>query len=187
VKYKKLTVSVILFLIFIGGMVVYSTYGPKRVSVPTSTTKVLLVTSMGNITIELFDDMPITSGNFKNLTQFGIYDGTLFHRVATDPAVIQGGDASPKGITVPTIQDELPNKHSNVRGSVAMAKTSNPNSASSQFYINVKDNLYLDTNYSVFGNVTAGMDVVDLISKVSVDANEKPLQDVTITKAIVVT
>jgi len=187
VKYKKLTVSVILFLIFIGGMVVYSTYGPKRVSVPTSTTKVLLVTSMGNITIELFDDMPITSGNFKNLTQFGIYDGTLFHRVATDPAVIQGGDASPKGITVPTIQDELPNKHSNVRGSVAMAKTSNPNSASSQFYINVKDNLYLDTNYSVFGNVTAGMDIVDLISKVSVDANEKPLQDVMITEAIVLT
>jgi peptidylprolyl isomerase len=156
-------------------------------SIARAPTRIMLVTSMGNITIELFDDMPITSGNFKNLTQFGIYDGTLFHRVATDPAVIQGGDASPKGITVPTIQDELPNKHRNVRGSVAMAKTSNPNSASSQFYINVKDNLYLDTNYSVFGNVTAGMDVVDLISKVSVDANEKPLQDVMITEAIVLT
>jgi peptidylprolyl isomerase len=148
-------------------------------------TRIMLVTSMGNITIEMFDDMPITFYNFKNLTQFGIYDGTLFHRVATSPAVIQGGDASPKGITVPTIQDELPNKHSNVRGSVAMAKTSSPNSASSQFYINVNDNLDLDTNYSVFGTVTAGMNVVDAISKVATDANEKPLENVTITMALV--
>jgi len=155
-------------------------------SIARTPTRVLLVTSMGNITIELFDDMPITFYNFKNLTQFGIYDGTLFHRVATSPAVIQGGDASPKGIVVPTIPDELPNKHSNVRGSVAMAKTSSPNSASSQFYINVNDNLPLDSNYSVFGNVTAGMDVVDVISQVPTD-NEKPKQDVTLTKALILT
>ena len=60
-------------------------------SVARAPSRIMLVTNMGNITIDLFDDMPITSGNFKNLTQFGIYDGTLFHRVATSPAVIQGG------------------------------------------------------------------------------------------------
>jgi len=145
-------------------------------------TKVLFVTTLGNITIELYDDMPITSGNFKNLTQKGIYDGTIFHRVVHD-FVIQGGDASVKGVNVPTIPDELPNKHSNVRGSVGMAKTNEPNSATSQFYINLKDNLRLDRNYSVFGKVIAGMDVVDAIGNKPADSNDKPLQDVTVSRA----
>ncbi len=145
-------------------------------------TRILLVTSMGNITIELYDDMPITSGNFKNLTEHGVFDGTIFHRVVHD-FVIQGGDATPKGIDVPTILDELPNKHSNVRGSVAMAKTSAPNSATSQFYINLKDNLHLDSNYSVFGKVIEGMDIVDAIGNTETDTNDKPLQDITLTRA----
>ena len=145
-------------------------------------TKVLLVTTLGNITIELYDDMPITSRNFKNLTQRGIYDGTFFHRVVHD-FVIQGGDASLKSINVPTIPDELPNKHSNVRGSVGMAKTSEPNSATSQFYINLKDNLRLDSNYSVFGRVIAGMDVVDVTGNKPTDTNDKPLQDVMVIRA----
>lgn len=149
---------------------------------PNSQTRVLLTTSMGTITIELYGDMPVTSENFKNLAQQGIFDGTLFHRVVAN-FVIQGGDASTKGINVPTIPDELPNKHSNIRGSVAMAKTSEPNSATSQFYINLKDNLNLDSNYSVFGKVVAGMNVVDAIGNVAVDGNDKPLQNVTITKA----
>ena len=184
---SKLTVFVVIFLIFISAMIAYSAFFRASPGSSSSTpTRVLLVTSMGNITVELCSDMPITASNFKNLTQFGIYDGTLFHRVATSPAVIQGGDAGPKGIVVPTIPDELPNKHSNVRGSVAMAKTSSPNSASSQFYINVNDNLYLDSNYSVFGNVIAGTNVVDLISQVPTDG-EKPKQDVTITKALILT
>ena len=144
--------------------------------------KVLLVTTMGNITIELCDDMPITSRNFKNLTQNGIYDGTIFHRVVHN-FVVQGGDAGVKGISVPTIPDELPNKHSNARGSVAMAKTNEPNSANSQFYINLKDNLHLDSNYSVFGKVIAGIDVVDAIGNKSTDTNDKPLQNVTIIRA----
>jgi peptidylprolyl isomerase len=146
-------------------------------------TRVLLVTSMGNITIELYDDMPITSGNFESLTQSRTYDGTVFHRVVHD-FVVQGGDASVKGISVPTIPDELPNKHNNVRGSVAMAKTSEPNSATSQFYINLKDNsVSLDTNYSVFGRVIEGMAVVDAIGNVQTDTNDRPLQDVTLIRA----
>ena len=147
-----------------------------------SPARILLTTSMGDITIELYDDMPITSGNFRSLTENGIFDGTIFHRVVHD-FVIQGGDATPKGINVPTIPDELPNKHSNVRGSVAMAKTSAPNSATSQFYINLKDNLRLDNNYSVFGRVIEGMDTVDAIGSAQTDTNDKPLQDITLIRA----
>lgn len=142
----------------------------------------LLVTSMGNVTVEMYDDMPITSGNFRDLTERRVFDGTIFHRVVRD-FVVQGGDASVKGIDVPAIRDELPNKHSNVRGSVAMAKTSEPNSATNQFYINLVDNVRLDSNYSVFGKVIAGMNVVDAIGNVSTDTNDKPLQNVTIIRA----
>ena len=148
-------------------------------------TVILLSTNMGDIAIELYDDMPITSENFKNLTEHGIYDQTIFHRVVAN-FVIQGGDASTKGINVPTIPDELPNKHSNVRGSVAMAKTSEPNSATSQFYINLKDNsASLDSNYSVFGRVVAGMEVVDAIGNVQTQ-NDRPILDVTLVKAQII-
>jgi peptidylprolyl isomerase len=131
--------------------------------------KVLLVTSMGNITIELFEDMPITTNNFKNLVKSRDYDGTIFHRVVRN-FVIQGGDLTSKGITVANISDELPNKHSNVRGAVAMAKTSSANSATSQFFIDLNDTnaASLDSNYSVFGIVTSGIDVADAISKVPI-------------------
>lgn len=155
------------------------------------TNKVLLVTSMGNITIELYSDMPITTGNFKNLVRTGVYDGTIFHRVVPG-FVIQGGDATSKGITVPTIPDELPNKHSNVRGTVAMAKTNQANSATSQFFINLNDTnagppASLDSTYSVFGKVVAGMDIVDNISLVTVFSTnqqdpgyQRPVTDVTL-------
>jgi cyclophilin family peptidyl-prolyl cis-trans isomerase len=130
---------------------------------------VLLVTSMGNITIELYDDMPITTGNFKNLVATGVYNGTQFTRVAYG-FVIQGGDATEKNITVPPIRDELPNKHSNVAGAVAMAKTSQPNSATSQFFIDLNDSnaATLDSTYTVFGMVISGMNVVDAIGQVPI-------------------
>jgi peptidylprolyl isomerase len=146
---------------------------------------VILVTSMGNISIELFADMPITSGNFKNLTQYGIYDGTSFYRVAHN-FVIQGGDAGPKGIIVPTIPDELPTKHSNIRGSVAMAKTNQPNSAESVFFINLVDNTFLDPNFSVFGRVIAGMSVVDSIGSVQTipPSDGQPVTTISILHAV---
>lgn len=155
----------------------------KKASTPT---RILLTTSMGDIKIELYDDMPITSGNFKNLTEHGIYDGTIFHRV--NELVIQGGDASRKGISVPAIRDELPNKHNNIRGSVAMAKTSAPNSATSQFFINLKDNLYYDSTvpYSVFGIVIEGMNIVDDIGNVPRNG-ETPVQEITIFTATITT
>jgi cyclophilin family peptidyl-prolyl cis-trans isomerase len=100
-----------------------------------------------------------------------VYDGTNFTRIVPG-FVIQGGDATGKGIIVPNITDELPNKHSNLRGYVAMAKVSGPNatvepnSATDQFFINLNDSnaAELDSNYSVFGMVISGMDVVDAIS-----------------------
>lgn len=171
---------VIAFMAVIAVVIIVVAY--QMASETDAPTRILLVTSMGNITIELYDDMPITSGNFRNLVQNGVLDGTIFHRVVHD-FVVQGGDASGKGINVPTIQDELPNKHNNVRGSVAMAKTSEPNSATSQFYINLIDNPHLDTNYSVFGRVIEGMAVVDAIGDVPTDTAERPLQDVTLIRA----
>lgn len=180
---RKLAVvfmAVLLIVVFL--VVVYSFGGGSKPVA--AAVRVLLVTSMGNVTIELYGDMPITTGNFKNLTQQGVYDGTIFHRVVHD-FVVQGGNVSGKGINVSTIADELPNKHSNVRGSVAMAKTSEPNSATSQFYVNLKDNLNLDSDYSVFGRVIAGMDVVDAIGNVATE-NEKPVQDVTLILASII-
>src|SRR5665647_779110 len=99
-------------------------------------TKVLLQTSVGNITLELRSDKPITTTNFINLVQQGKYDGTVFHRVIAG-FMIQGGAIS--GST-PTISDEIGSNNRNIAYTIAMAKTSNPNSATSQFFINVADN-----------------------------------------------
>jgi peptidylprolyl isomerase len=190
---NKLAVFLVIFVIFIAAMIAYSMV-PKPESFRT---KVLLVTSMGNITIGLYDDMPITTANFKNLTQLGIYDNTIFHRVVAN-FVVQGGDPTGTGQGDPrisSIQDELPNHHSNIAGAVAMAKMSGaggdivPNSASSQFFINLKDNsATLDSGYSVFGKVTDGMDVVQAIGRVETytegTSKDRPKQDVKLLKAI---
>lgn len=191
---NALIAIVIVLIIFISLIEVanqISAHSNNKSATSSNGTKVLLITSMGNITIQLYSDMPITSGNFKNLTEHGIYDGTLFSRVSKG-FVIQGGDATPKGIIVPPIQDELPNKHSNVQGSVAMAKTNASNSATSQFFINLEDNsAALDRNYSVFGQVIAGWDTVIKISQVNITpvlspTDGKPVQDITIYRALIV-
>lgn len=137
---------------------------------------------MGNITVQLRDDKPITSGNFKNLTELGLYDGTIFHRVI-EGFMIQGGLI--QNANIPTILDEIGNDNHNYNGTIAMAKTSQPNSATSQFFINVVDNNYLDNKHSVFGTVISGMDVVDAISKVAT-SNDKPVTDVKIIKAEII-
>lgn len=185
---KRVAAVIAIALVIIGVVAVYKFNSGGTGPSPTGNV-VLLETSMGNITIKLYNDMPITAGNFRNLVSQGSYDGTIFHRVSRG-FVIQGGDLTSKGITVRPIQDELPNKHSNVRGSVAMAKTSEPNSATSQFFINLNDSnaAKLNSSYSVFGMVTAGMDVVDAISQVPITpglsaTDGKPVQDVTLIKA----
>jgi peptidylprolyl isomerase len=184
---SKITILLIIFLIFIGAMVTYSII--NRPSTPeTLATRVLLETSMGNITIELYNDMPITTGNFVNLTEHGVYDNTIFHRVVSG-FVIQGGDPTGTGQgdpSIPAIRDELPNKHSNVIGAVAMANTGNPNTGSSQFFIDLVDNsAELDSGYPVFGKVVGGMEAVAAIGTVQVDSNDRPLEPVTLIKVIV--
>jgi peptidylprolyl isomerase len=153
----------------------------------TTPTKVLLHTSMGDIIIQLRNDMPITTGNFKNLVQKGTYNGTIFHRVM-DGFMIQGGDPTGTGYgdpSIPPIKDEFTSSNHNVRGTIAMANAG-PNTGSSQFFINQVDNSYLDTKHPQFGTVLSGMDVVDKIAAVQTDANNRPLQNVTIIGASII-
>ena len=159
-------------------------------TVPVEPVKVLLQTSMGNITIQLRTDMPITTGNFKNLVEQGIYDGTIFHRVINDttPYMIQGGDPTGTGMgdpSIPSIEDEFTSNNHNNRGTVAMANAGR-DTGSSQFFINTANNNYLDTAHPVFGEVIQGMDVVDAISDVPRNQEDKPLTNVTIVKAEII-
>jgi peptidyl-prolyl cis-trans isomerase A (cyclophilin A) len=161
--------------------------------------KVKLQTSMGDVVIELASDKaPKTVANFLQYVRAGQYDGTIFHRVIED-FMIQGGGMLPDMKEKPTrapIALESRNGLSNVRGSVAMARTMVPDSATAQFFINVKDNTFLDqpnardgNGYAVFGKVVSGMDVVDKIRQVPTGNKgphqNVPLQPVLINKATV--
>ena len=138
--------------------------------------RVLLATSLGDITIQLdAEKAPKTVANFLDYVKSGHYDGTVFHRVIGG-FMIQGGGFTPDMVQKPTkapIALESRNGLKNERGTVAMARTSVPDSATSQFFINVVDNAMLDQanardgqGYAVFGRVVAGMDVVDRIRAV---------------------
>ncbi len=141
-------------------------------------TRILMETSMGNFTIQLFGDMPITAGNFKNLVSEHAYDGTVFGLILSGNKV-QGGDVSKTYGDVSAIEDEPNKDHHNTVGMVAMAKvelpTVIPNSATSQFFINLKDNSEAyDAKFSVFGQVTLGMEVVQNMGMLPPTA-EKPV------------
>jgi cyclophilin family peptidyl-prolyl cis-trans isomerase len=130
---------------------------------------VVMETSMGTVKIELFEEKaPITVKNFLTYVADKHYDGLTFHRVISD-FMIQGGGMEPGGKEKKTrepIKNESANGLSNARGTVAMARTNVADSATSQFYINVKDNPFLDKNkYCAFGKVIDGMDVVDKIKE----------------------
>jgi peptidylprolyl isomerase len=153
----------------------------------TNGVKVLFHTSMGDITIQLRNDMPITTGNFKNLVQRGTFNGTIFHRVIKG-FMIQGGDPTGTGYgdpSIPDIKDEFTRKNRNDRGTIAMANAG-PDTGSSQFFINLVNNNYLDTKHPQFGKVASGMDVVDAIAKVPTDSRDKPRSNVTIIAASMV-
>jgi cyclophilin family peptidyl-prolyl cis-trans isomerase len=135
---------------------------------------ITIVTSHGDIGVELFEDAaPISSANFKQYAVDGFFDNTVFHRVIPN-FMIQGGgmpaDLSRKP-TRPPIKNEAANGQKNLRGTLAMARTSDVDSATSQFFINLQDNAFLDHGgrdygYAVFGKVVEGMDVVDTIAAV---------------------
>jgi peptidyl-prolyl cis-trans isomerase B (cyclophilin B) len=164
--------------------------------------QVVLETSLGSITLELFEDKaPVTVKNFLDYVAAGHYDGTVFHRVI-EGFMVQGGgfDASLKQKpTRASIKNESSNGLSNTRGTVAMARTSVPDSATSQFFINVVDNGFLDraqaadrVGYCVFGKVVSGMDVVDKIRTSKTGrkgpfSSDAPLENISIVSAKQVT
>lgn len=184
-KNRKLPLAIgLVVIVAIGIVALYMFWNNGASGSTKSAGKVLLQTTMGNITIQLRDDRPITTENFKKLVQQGVYDDTIFHRVIAN-FMIQGGDPTGTGYgdpSIPNIQDELSGNNLNNRGTISMANTGQANTGSSQFFINTVDNNYLDTKHSVFGTVISGMDVVDAISNVATDG-EKPLTDVRIIKA----
>ena len=142
-------------------------------------TQVTIKTSVGDIQLELNDEKaPITVENFKTIASSGYYEGTIFHRVING-FMIQGGgltaDMNNKPSGTGPIQNEANNGLPNDRGTIAMARTMDPHSATSQFFINHKDNAFLNHTgetsqgwgYAVFGMVTEGMDIVDQIAEVA--------------------
>ena len=151
-------------------------------------TKVVLETNYGNIVIQLYDDMPITSGNFVRLARSGFYDGVIFHRII-DGFMIQGGDPQGNGMGGPgyVIKDEFTHAggNRNSRGTISMANAGQ-DTGGSQFFINLVDNNFLDSKHPAFGEVAGGMDVVDKIAKVQTGANDRPVKEVKITRAKVV-
>jgi peptidyl-prolyl cis-trans isomerase A (cyclophilin A) len=152
------------------------TLGTAALCTPALAQKVRLATSQGDIVVELdHDKAPKTVDNFLQYVKDGHYDGTIFHRVIEN-FMIQGGgmkpDLSEKATRAP-IPLESRSGLSNTRGTLAMARTMDPNSATAQFFINVKDNPFLDqpnsrdgNGYAVFGHVVAGIEVVDKIKAV---------------------
>jgi peptidylprolyl isomerase len=155
-------------------------------------------TNKGTFELELFEtQMPITVGNFTKLASEGFYNGTKFHRVI-DGFMIQGGDPNSKTENVAsygqggpgyTVQDEFVagENLTNVRGTIAMANTGQPNSGGSQFFINTVDNVGLDydkepaaSKHPVFGKVIKGMDIVDAIGTTKVNGNDLPIEPIVI-------
>ena len=168
--------------IFIIGIIVLGILGYYTMA-KEKATKVILHTNMGDITLELAKDMPITAGNFEKLAKSGFYNGVIFHRVING-FMLQGGDPKGTGMGGPgyNIKDEFTQNNRNDRGTIAMANAG-PNTGGSQFFINLINNNFLDTKHPVFGKVVSGMDVVDKIAKVETDQNDRPINEVKIVTA----
>ena len=152
------------------------------------------VKDYGKITVELYPDVaPVTVRNFKKLVNEGFYDGLIFHRVIED-FMIQGGcpvgngtggqtDAKGNRINIKGefSANNFKNTLNHTRGVISMARSADPNSASSQFFICHQSAAHLNGKYASFGKVTSGMEVVDAIAAVPTNENDKPLTDVVIT------
>jgi peptidyl-prolyl cis-trans isomerase A (cyclophilin A) len=163
---------------------------------PAKPVQAVMTTSLGVMELELYPDKaPITVKNFVNYAKKGHYDGTIFHRVV-EGFVIQGGgytrDFQEKPTEAP-IKNEAANGLKNERGTLSMARTSDPDSATSQFYVNLKHNQALDyrddtaggIGYAVFGKVTKGMDVVDKIARVPVEDRPPIFENVPVQPVII--
>ncbi len=182
-RFSRLQQTAVVFVALFAATALYSqdTRPSTAPAAPTSRpvpakAYILMTTSLGDILLELNGEKaPISVANFLSYADKEYYDGTIFHRVMSN-FMIQGGGLTPgmvKKPTDPPIKNEWRNGLKNKRGTIAMARTSRPDSATSQFYINVVDNANLDSPrggaaYAVFGRVVAGMDTVDKIRRVDV-------------------
>lgn len=186
--------------IFIVSLLLMALIVPQPAMAKKENTVIELHTNKGLIVVQLDDEKaPVTARNFKRYVMEGFYDGTIFHRVIPN-FMIQGGGMTPgmkEKKTHPAIKNEADNGLKNMKYTLAMARTNDPHSATAQFFINTKDNDFLNFRapsgsgwgYAVFGKVIEGADVVDAIEKVKT-ANagyheNVPVEDVIITKAVV--
>lgn len=173
-------------------MLLFGSVSSTGCQTKTKNPQVLFSTSLGDITIELFaDKAPLTVKNFLAYVDSGFYNGTIIHRVIPGFVIQGGGFASGmvKKETFPPIKNEADNGVKNSRGTLSMARTNDINSATSQFFVNLKDNAMLDNTpnnfgYAVFGKVTAGMEVVDKIAQVPT-GNRQIYQNVPLTDVVV--
>ncbi|MBF6058436.1 MULTISPECIES: peptidylprolyl isomerase [Thiomicrorhabdus] len=163
--------------------------------------KVIISTTMGDITVQLDDEKaPIGAENFIHYVMEGFYNGTLFHRIIPN-FMVQGGGMLPGMEDKPSgepIENEADNGLKNIRGSLSYARTMDPHSATTQFFINLKDNSFLDHSgknmqgwgYAVFGQVVDGMDVVDAMAQVETTNRrghqDVPVEDILITKTTLI-
>lgn len=173
-------ILVVVLILIIGGIIMANLNNDES-------KVVLFETNKGDIKLELAEDMPITTGNFVDLVEKGTYDGVIFHRVI-EGFMIQGGDPTGTGFgdnSIPNIKDEFTSNNKNDRGTISMANAG-PNTGSSQFFINLANNNFLDDKHPVFGKVIEGRDIVDVIAKVETDSSDRPLEEVKIIKASVV-
>lgn len=168
----------------------------KIAATPAKNPQVTVKTSEGDITLLLnAQKAPITVANFLEYVDSGFYNGTIFHRVISDFMVQGGGflpDMTEKATNEPIV-NESRNRLHNTRGSIAMARTNNPNSATSQFYINQRSNLQLDWSpgregYTVFGEVIVGMDILDFIASAPTSSSGRmqnvPVKQIIITEIV---
>ncbi len=179
-SYKTFIISIAIILVIVLAILLI----PKSEKM----TRVKLETNHGDIVINLYGDMPITTGNFENLVKSKTYDEVIFHRVI-EGFMIQGGDPTGTGFgdpSIPNIQDEFTHAggNKNTRGTISMANAG-PNTGSSQFFINLVDNNFLDTKHPAFGKVIEGMEIIDQIAALATDENDKPINDVKIIKATI--
>lgn len=154
---------------------------PGQVIDVTKSYQATFKTSMGTIVVSLdAKNRPQTVNSFVYLAKQGFYDGVIFHRIISN-FMIQGGDPTGTGMGGPAYKfnDELSEPNSNAKGTIAMANAG-PDTNGSQFFVNLVDNIFLDTKHSVFGKVVEGMDVVEAMGKVKTGANDKPVTPVTI-------
>ncbi len=187
----KGVIFIFVLILLIGGIFAMTKMTGNSVKEMTDSNRVNLETTLGNIVIELYPaKAPITVANFKTYVKEGFYDNTIFHRIIAG-FMVQGGGIDKNGNEKQThspIKLESKNGLSNKKGTVAMARTNVPDSATAQFFINVADNNFLDygfrdDGYAVFGKVISGMEIVEKMSKVKTNSADEPLSQIKIIKA----